>query len=428
MALTDIAIRNAKPRAAAYKLADGGGLYVLITPLGAKYWRLKYRFAGKEKLLAIGVYGRGENGTVPAAAARAERDRAKAQLRDGVDPGAHRKATKRARRRAGETTFEPVALAWWRHAKDSASPRTGRKWSEAHAAAVRARLEHELFPALAERPIAEIEPPEILDAIRAIEARGALELASKTLIIASQVFRYAVGEGLARSDPTRDLRGNLKKREVRHYARLAENELPAFLRKLDSYVAEGGSPITQLALELLILTWVRTAELRGAKWPEFDVARAQWRIPAERMKGRIEHISPLSRQALAAIEKLRAITGDREFVFPNEHDVSAPMSENTVLFALYRMGYRGRATGHGFRATASTIMNGQHRTDRAGNVHRLWHPDWIEEQLAHREGDVRGVYNHAKYLPERARMMQAWADYLDAARAGGNVVPMKKAS
>jgi integrase len=284
-----------------------------------------------------------------------------------------------------------------------------------HADAVLARLEKELFPKLGATPITAIEPPDVLDAVRAVERRGALKWASKTLIAAGQVFRYAVATGRAKSDPTRDLRGALKKRETNHYARLREEDLPEFLAKLEAYE---GKKLTQLALKLLVLTWVRTAELRGARWTEFNFDKAEWRVPAERMKGGKEHIVPLSRQAVEALEELRAITGNREYLFPNEHDPRRPMSENTILYALYRMGYRGRATGHGFRGTASTIMNEQG-----------WNKDWIERQLAHVEGNkVRAAYNHAEYLAERRGMLQAWADYLSGIRAGATVLPIRRAA
>lgn len=412
MPLTDKTIRNLKPADAPFKKFDGEGMYVLVHPDGGKYWRLKYRFAGKEKVLALGVYP-----AISLAEARQRRGHAKATLYGGRDPGNERFEQKRLAKMSASNTFESIAREWWEAQRDG--------WSKAHTNAVLSRLEKELFPKLGSRPIVEIEPPEVLDAIRAIERRGALEWASKTLIAAGQVFRYAVSSGRAKSDPTRDLRGALKSREVSHYARLKEEELPEFLGKLDVYDRPGPAPqgyggkkVTQIAITLLMLTWVRTGELRGARWPEFNFDKGEWRIPAERMKGGIEHVVPLPSQAIAALEELRAITGKRDHLFPNEHDPRAPMSENTIIYALYRMGYRGRATGHGFRGTASTVMNEQG-----------WNKDWIERQLAHVEKDkVRSAYNFAEYLPERRKMLQAWADYLAGIRAGANVSPIKRAA
>jgi integrase len=390
MPLSDTAVRNAKPKHAPYKLADGEGMYLLVQPSGAKYWRLKYRYAGKEKVLALGVYP-----DVTLRAARDKRADARRKLLNDADPSEARKADKRAARLRTENTFEAIAREWWELKKSS--------WSEAHAGAVKTRLEKLLFPTLGSRPIAEIDAPELLDTLRAIERRDALELASKTRIVAGMVFRYAIQTGRAKTDPARDLRGALKTRETQHYAKLSDDDLPEFLRKLDAY---DGNTVTKLAIKLLALTFVRTGELRGARWGEFDVQKGEWRIPAERMKTRAEHLVPLSRQALEVLEQLKPITGGREHLFPNEHKPREVMSENTILFALYRMGYRGRATGHGFRATASTILNEQG-----------FKADVIERQLAHREQNkVRAAYHRSQYLQERRRMMQHWADYLQARR------------
>jgi integrase len=396
--LSDTAVRNARPKPAPYKLADGEGMYLLVRPNGAKYWRLKYRFGGKEKLLALGVYP-----AVGLKAARARRLEARERIAAGLDPMVERRAESRARRLRAGNTFEAIGREWWE------TKRGG--WSAAHASAVKGRLEKQLFPAIGARPIAEIEPPELLEAIRAIEKREALELASKTRIVAGQVFRYAIATGRAKSDPTRDLRGAFKTREVRHYAKLSEADLPGFLAKLDQY---DGNNLTRLAIKLLLLTFVRTGELRGARWSEFDFDKREWRIPAERMKTRAEHIVPLSDQALAVLEELKALSGTGELVFPNEHKRREPMSENTILYALYRMGYRGRATGHGFRATASTILNEQG-----------FRPDVIERQLAHKEQNkVRAAYHRSEYLDERRRMMAHWGRYLEGLAAGGRVVPI----
>jgi integrase len=412
MPLTALAIKQAKPdRTRALKLYDGGGLYLLLlprpTPASRRraYWRLKYRFAGKEKLLALGVSGDGDDGSITLAKAREKRDAAKTLLEAGIDPSASRREQKRLAEYKAVTTFEAIAREWWEAQKAA--------WSETHADGTLERLENELFPRLGSRPIVDIEPPEVLEALRAIEKRGALEIAKKTRVVAGQVFRYAIATGRAKSDPSRDLRGALKTRETRHYSALTRKELPEFLGKLAAY---DGNLLTRLALRLLILTFVRTGELRGAQWSEFDLEHGAWRIPGERMKMGEEHIVPLSRQALAVIEEIRPISGKREHVFPNEHHPLREMSENTILFALYRMGYRGRATGHGFRATASTILN-----------EMGFRSDVIERQLAHAERNkIRAAYNRAEYLPERRQMMQAWADLLDdLAKPKQKVIPMR---
>lgn len=413
MALTDKELRSLKDPG---KYFDGGGMFMLVHPDGGKYWRLKYRFAGKEKLLSFGVYP-----DVSLKAAREKRDDARQKLAKGVDPSEQRKEDRRQSLLRAENTFATVAREWWEIQKE--------QWSPAHRAAVLRRMEGGLFPKLGARPIAEIEPPEVLDAIRTIESRGALEVASKSLIVAGQVFRFAVATGRAKSDPTRDLRGALKPREVNHYPSLEEGELPEFLGRLDRYVEDGGKKLTQLALNLLLLTWSRPGEVRFAMRAEFNLEKAEWRIPDDRMKGRIERIVPLPTQALAVVREILELPGGREHLFPNEHKPQKHMSENTLGSAINRMGYKGKLVAHGIRHTASTIMNGQHEIEKGGAIRRLWHPDWIEEQLAHKVGGVRHIYNGATYLPERAHMMQSWADYLDGLRAGdAKVNYLKKAA
>jgi integrase len=400
MPITDTAVRSAKPKAKAYKLSDANGMYLLVQPNGAKYWRLKYRYAGKEKVLALGVYPE-----TNLKKARKSRSEARDLLAQGHDPGEERKARKRAKRVAVGNKFETVAREWYDNQKGG--------WSTAHASAVLDRLERELFPVLGSRPIAEIDTPELLNLLRGIERRDALEVAAKVRIISGQVFRYAITTSRAKHDPSRDLKGALKTREKQQYARLAESDLPEFLSKLEAY---DGNLLTRLAIGLLVLTFVRTGELRAATWNEFDLDKAEWRIPSERMKSRVEHIVPLAHQALSILKQLRGISGTREYVFPNEHHPLKPMSENTILYALYRMGYRGRSTGHGFRATASTILNEQG-----------WEADVVERQLAHKEKNAtRAAYHHAEYLAERKRMMQAWANYLDGQRSGGNARSLRR--
>lgn len=417
--LTDLQLRNAKQANKPYKLTDGGGMYLLVTPAGGKYWRLKYRFAGKEKLLALGVYP-----DVKGPEARIARDKAKQALRDGRDPGAERQERKLALRTLEGTTFEAIAREWLRP-----EHRNGQQqWTEDHAARVRESLEHDVFPELGRRPIAEISAPQLLAVLRKIQARGALETAQRVLQRCRAVFGFAMAHGLCDRNPAADaeLHKLLAAPERKNRAALKAAELPEFLRKLDAYVDDGGQMLTQIALKLQALTWVRPGELRAAEWSEFDFDGAQWTIPAERMKMREAHIVPLSRQALATLKDLHALTGSDKYLFPNEHNATKCMSENTMLFALYRMGYRSKATGHGFRSTASTILN-EMRRKRGNEWVRQWDADAIERQLAHKpRNKVRGAYDRSEHLEQRAEIMQAWADYLDAARKSGTVTPIRK--
>lgn len=398
MALTEVQIKNAKPREKAYKLADGEGLYLLVTPEGKKYWRLKYRFAGKEKLLAIGVYPE-----TKAAQAREERDRAKEKIKQGLDPVAVKKQQRLELETASVNTFESVTREWVENQRN--------KWTEGHADETLKSFQRTLFNTIGARPIKSILAPELLAALRAVEASGALHTAARMLQRSGSVFRYAIATGRCERNPAADLRGALKAPEYKHYAALSEKELPEFLRKVEGYE---GRAITKIALKLLALTFVRTGELRASEWPEFDFEKAEWRIPCERMKNGEIHIVPLSHQAIELLKQLQTITGNRKYLFPNDHNLTRPMSENAVLSALYRMGYKSRATGHGFRSTASTILNEQG-----------WNPDAVERQLAHVEKNkTRAAYNRSQYMEERKRMMQAWADYLDGLRHGTNIVPI----
>jgi integrase len=384
--LSDAKVRNAKARAKRYKISDGDGLFLFVMPNGSKYWRLKYYFNGKEKLLALGVYP-----DVSLTEARERRTQARRTLAAGTDPGEAKKATKRSVTQARENTFEVIAREW--HQKRAV------KWTPKYAQKTLRRLELYLFPSLGACPIAAISTQEMLSVIRTIEARGA-DIAHRLLQICNQIFSYAVITEMTNANPAASLRGALTPLVKKSYAYIKPNELPEYLRKLKSY---DGSLQTKHALRFLLLTFVRTGELRGAQWSEFDFDNAEWRIPAERMKMREQHIVPLSRQAVALLTELRSLTGLWQHVFPNQHKPTGQMSENTILYALYRMGYHSRATGHGFRSTASTILN-EHG----------FHPDVIERQLAHTERNaVRAAYNHAQYLPERRKMMQWWADYLD---------------
>ncbi len=391
MSLTDAKVRNAKPKHKPYKLADGEGLFLLVAPSGSKYWRLRYFFANKEKLLALGVYP-----DVPLADARERRAQARKLIAAGTDPGQAKKEAKHVATLKAANTFEAVAREWLEKRR--------HQWASITTEVKLDRLEKHILPKLGHRPIADITPPEVLAMLRVIEEKGTLETAQRAMQICGQIFMYAIATGRAVRNPVPDLRGALKTPVVKHRSYLKENELPAYLKTLEAY---DGDPQTKLALRFLLLTFVRSGELRAARWSEIDWDKAEWRIPPERMKMREPHVVPLSKQALAVLRELEKHSGNREFIFPNQRNPATFMSENTMLFALYRMGYHSRATGHGFRSTASTILN-EHG----------FHADVIERQLAHTEpNSVRAAYNHAQYLPERRKMMQWWANYLKRAAA-----------
>jgi integrase len=412
--LTDTKLRALKPRGKLYRVADSGGLCIEVRPTGAKLWRFRYRHNGIANMLGIGSYP-----AVPLAGradpksgkwiegARERRDEARKLLADGIDPSAQRKDDRRQSLLSASNTFEAVAREWF--AKESG------RWTAHHLADVERSLEREAFPAIGSKPIAELDAASVLECIKAIEKRGALEVAHRTAQRISAVCRYAVLTGRAKYNPAADLRGAIKTRKVEHMKAMPRDELPAFLQKLDDY---SGRPETRIGLRLLALTFVRTGELRRALWKEIDFDNAEWRIPAERMKMREEHIVPLAPQTIAALRELHAITGQTPLLFPGRSNAFKPVSENTFLFALYRMGYHGRATGHGFRALASTTLNEQN-----------WNPDVIERQLAHGERNrVRAAYNRAQYMEDRRKMMRAWANYLDAVRKGADVVPIKRSA
>ncbi len=401
--LTDPACRNAKPTDKPYKLTDEKGLFLLVHPNGSKYWRLKYRIAGKEKLLSIGVYPE-----MPLAGARSKRDEARKQISDGIDPSEAKQEAKRIAKVAAANSFESIAREWLEHMK--------HKWSAGHHTYTTRRFEAYVFPEIGNAPISQITAPALLAVARKIERKGTIETAHKVMNTCGQVFRYAVASGRCERDPVSDLKGAIKPRPApKHMNALNEKDLPDLLRKMDAYASDNGGELqTQYALQLLALTFVRTGELREATWTEFDLEKAEWRIPAERMKMKAPHVVPLSRQSIEVLEKLKALNGGYELVFPGVRP-AIPMSKNTVLFALYRMGYRGRMTGHGFRAVASTILN-----------EMGFDADVIERQLAHAERNkVRAAYHRAEYLPERRKMMQQWADYLDSKKAGAEVIPLR---
>jgi len=401
MSLTDTAIRQAKPADKPQRLFDGGGLYLEVAPSGGKWWRFKYRFAGKEKRLSLGVYPE-----ITLKAARSKRDEARQLLSEGTDPGEVRKLDKLLKIDRAVNGFEAVAREWY--------GKQLHTWVEHHADDVLRRLEANLFPVIGHRPIAEIEAPELLACMRKIEERGAYDLAHRVLQVSSQVFRYGIASGRCTRDIAADLRGALTPHKAKHQAAVRPEELPALLRAIDDYETIGDRQ-TRLALQLLALTFVRTSELIGAQWAEIDIDAALWIIPAERMKMRTEHVVPLCTQALAILEELRGLCDGSRFVLPGRNR-DKPISNNTMLFALYRLGYKGKMTGHGFRAVASTLLNEQG-----------YNRDVIERQLAHCERDeVRGAYNRAEYLPARKTMMQQWADYLDQLRTSGEVIPLLK--
>jgi integrase len=387
--LKDASVRNAKPKEKMYRLFDGGGLYLEVTPKGGKYWRFKYRVAGKEKRLALGVYP-----DLSLADARELHSQARRTLALGNDPSDVKKEAKRQAVLNSENTFEAIANEWCESRK--------HKWVTSYSEAMVERLKRHVFPKIGHRPIKDITAPEFLTVVRVVEGQGSLDLAQRLMQASAQIFRYAVATGRAERNPLVDLKGALKPPVRKHQAYLKDKDLPDYLAKLEAY---DGSIQTKLALKFLLLTFVRTTELRAATWKEIDFDKAEWRIPAERMKMREQHMVPLSEQAIAVLRELQSLTGQWSYVFANQHKPSGFMSENTMLYALYRMGYHSKATGHGFRATASTILN-EHGFE----------PSVIERQLAHAErNEVRAAYNHAQYLPERRKMMQWWADYIDEA-------------
>jgi integrase len=397
MALTHVAIRSAKPREKAYKLTDEKGLFLFITSNGGKYWRFKYRFGGKEKKLAFGVYPE-----VSLAEARERRDQARKLLANDVDPGVVKQAAKNAIVLATENSFQLVALEWY--GKFSA------KWVASHGDRTLRRLEKDVFPWIGNRPICEIKAPELLTVLRRIENRGAIETAHRIHQICGQVFRYAIATGKAERDISSDLRGALPPTRKRHHATIVEpKKIAELLKAIQSYE---GYFVTKCALQLAPLFFVRPGELRKAEWSEFNFETAEWRIPAEKMKMQATHIVPLSTQAISILRELETLTGNNQYVFPSIRTLRRPMSDNTVLGALRRLGYsKEEMTGHGFRSMASTLLNEQG-----------WNRDAIERQLAHAErNNIRAAYNYAEYLPERRKMMQHWADYLDALINGINV-------
>lgn len=402
MLLTATAIRTVKPEKSPIKLPDGAGLFLFVQPSGAKWWRFRYRFEGKEKMLSLGTYPE-----VSLKDARERRDDARKLLASGIDPSQNRKAVKAAK--AETNSFEVIAREW--------IEKFSKHWASTHTSKIVSRLENDIFPWVKDKPIRDITAPDLLKCLRRIEARGAIETAHRTLQHCGQVFRYAIVTGRADRDISADLRGALPPVKQKHHASITDpTGIGALLRAIDVYQ---GSIVTRCALQLAPLVFVRPGELRKAEWKEIDFDKSEWRIPAERMKMRELHIVPLSKQAIAILREIQPLTGHSRYIFPGARTNGRPMSENAVTAALRRMGFsKDEMTGHGFRSMASTLLNEQG-----------WNRDAIERQLAHAERNkIRGAYNYAQHLPERVKMMQAWADYLDALRnIGEKVIPIMQA-
>lgn len=388
MPLTEREIKAAKPQAKQYKLSDSGNLFLLVTPAGGKLWRWAYRFHSKPLLMALGKYPE-----VSLADARQRHQEARLLLSKGTDPMAQRKREKQESRTAHENSFTAVAERWLLHWREGKSAR--------HADTTERRLRQNILPCLGNRPINEIEAPDVVAMVLAIQERGARDIAKRALETTGQVFRFAIARGYARRNPAAEIkpRDILPSSTRQNFARVDAKELPALLLKIELYQ---GTHVTRLAMKLLALTFVRTGELIGAPWSEIDFQAKRWEIPAERMKMRTPHIVPLSEQAVEVLQSLHVLTGAGKWIFPGDRDSGVTMSNNTILRALDRMGFKGRMTGHGFRGLASTILHEQ------GYPH-----EHIELQLAHApRNEVSAAYNHALYLKPRAAMMQAWANHL----------------
>ncbi|KMJ04038.1 tyrosine-type recombinase/integrase [Serratia marcescens] len=386
MPLNDMQIRRAKPEAKAYTLGDGQGLSLLIEPNGSKSWRFRYRYAGKPKMISLGVYP-----TIKLADARSRRDEARKLVAEGKNPSEVRKEQKLALQTESENAFEKIATEW--HQLKSA------KWSAGYASDIMEAFKNDIFPYVGARPVGEIKPLELLNVLRKIEKRGALEKMRKVRQRCSEVFRYAIATGRAEFNPAADLSSALEVHQSNHFPFLKANEIPDFLRALESYT---GSRVVQIATKLLMITGVRTIELRAASWSEFDLDNAIWEIPAERMKMRRPHLVPLSTQALHLLNELVVMTGNYRYVFPGRNDPNKPMSEASINQVIKRIGYGGRVTGHGFRHSLSTILHEQG-----------YESAWIETQLAHVDkNSIRGAYNHAQYISQRGLMLQWYSDFI----------------
>ncbi|HFT1682817.1 tyrosine-type recombinase/integrase [Providencia stuartii] len=396
MKLTVKQIDSSKPKEKDYKLSDGGGLYLLVKTNGGKYWRLKYRIDGKEKLLAIGIYP-----TVTLADARRKRDDAKRLLADGIDPNQQRKEQKQASKIDSVNTFKNIALEWYEGRKD--------RWSVGYRDDMMDAFEKDVFPYIGNRPIAEIKPMELLEVLSIMEKRGATEKLKKVRQRCGEVWKYAIITGRAEYNPAPDLASTFVPHKREHYAHLSITELPEFLSSIDKYM---GSQIVRVALRVLILTGVRPGELRKAEWSEINFDTGVWEIPAEKMKMRRPHIVPLSEQVIDLLKQIHPISSSYQYIFPSRTDYRKHISDMALNTMIRRMGYSGRATGHGFRHTMSTILHEQG-----------YNTAWIETQLAHVDkNSIRGTYNHAQYIDGRREMLQWYADYMGALESGDNVV------
>lgn len=403
MALTELQVKNAKATDKPVKLSDGGGLFLLVqtpNPKDSKYWRLAYRFAGKQKTLALGVYP-----DVGLSEARDRREAARKVLANGADPGAVKKAKKAAIVALAENSFEIVAEEWFsKFTKD---------FKESHTKTISARLKNDVYPWLGARPIGEISSPELLTVLRRIESRGALDTAHRVRAICGQVFRYAIATGRAERDPSADLKGALPPHKGKHLAAITDPvQIGKLMRDIEGY---SGTFIVRCAFKLSPLVFLRPVELSRAEWAEIDLDKAEWRIPADKMKMKALHIIPLPTQAVAILREVHALTGRGKYVFQSVSSSNKHMAKNTILAALRSIGYTpAQMTAHGFRHMASTLLN-EHG----------FNADAIERQLAHKASGVRATYNAAEYLPERRRMMQHWADYLDGLKAGAVVLSLQ---
>ncbi len=384
MPINDMQIRRAKPDAKAYTLSDGAGLSMLIEPNGSKSWRFRYRFAGKPKMISLGVYP-----TVSLAQARNRRDEARKLLSEGRNPSEVRKEQKLALKAENINSFEAIAREW--HRLKSA------KWSVGYASDVVTAFENDIFPYIGNRPVVEIKPLELLNVLRKIGARGALEKMRKVRQRCAEVFRYAIATGRCEFNPAADLSSAMEAHQSQNHPFLREEDVSPFITALNEST---GSDLVRMATKLLIVTGVRTIELRMARWDEFDLENATWEIPAERMKMRRPHLVPLPAQAVSWLYQLKAMTGNYRYVFPGRNDPSKPMSEAAINQLIKRIGYKGQLTGHGFRHMMSTILHEQG-----------FNSAWIEMQLAHADKNtIRGTYNHAQYFDDRKHMLQWYAD------------------
>ncbi|PHM51380.1 tyrosine-type recombinase/integrase [Xenorhabdus sp. KK7.4] len=396
MKLTARQVETVKPQDKDFKLSDGGGLYLLVKTTGSKYWRLKYRIAGKEKLLAIGTFP-----LITLAEARRKRDEAKKLIAEGIDPNQDKKQKKLAAQGEISNTFESIAREWYEGRKD--------RWSVGYREDMMDAFEKDVFPYIGHRPIAEIKPLELLDLLSIMEKRGVTDKLKKVRQRCGEVWTYAIITGRAEYNPAPDLASAFIPHQREHYAHLSVDELPEFLRSIDKYM---GSQIVRTALRMLILTGVRPGELRKAEWSEIDLDKAVWTIPAAKMKMRRTHVVPLSEQVIDLLKQIQPISGSYQYVFPSRTDYRKHISDMAINTMIRRMGYSGRATGHGFRHTMSTIL---HDLD--------FNTAWVEKQLAHVDkNSIRGTYNHAQYLDGRREMLQWYADYMEMLERGENVL------